>query len=50
MAVVTLDGGASSSQLGGQTISYVQQLVAQTVNGAPDTLITTHLLRVLNDF
>ena len=50
MAVVTLDGGASSAQLGGQTISYIQQIVAQTVAGAPDTLITTHLLRVLNDF
>ncbi len=50
MALITLDGGVSSSALGGQTIAYVQQLVAQQVAGAPDTLISTHLQRVLTDF
>ncbi|MDP9112280.1 MAG: hypothetical protein M3O20_01205 [Acidobacteriota bacterium] len=50
MAVITLDGGASSAALGGQTITYVQQMVAQQIGGAPDTLIGSHLTRVLNDF
>lgn len=50
MANVTLDGGQSSAALGGQTITYVAQMVAQQVGGAPDTLIQSHLLRVLNDF
>jgi hypothetical protein len=50
MPVVTLDGGASSAALGGQTITYVQQYVAQQVPGAPDTLISSTLVRVLNDF
>lgn len=50
MAIVTLDGGQSSSALGGQTITYVAQMVAQQVAGAPDTLILSHLTRVLNDF
>jgi hypothetical protein len=50
MALVTLDGGQSSAALGGQTISYISLLVAQTVSGCPDTLIQTHLARVLVDF
>lgn len=50
MALVTLDGGQSSSALGGQTITYVEQNVAQMVQGAPDSLIQTHLQRVLRDF
>lgn len=50
MAVVTQDGGASSAALGGQTIAYVSQMVAQQCAGAPDTLIQSHLTRVLNDF
>lgn len=50
MAQVTLDGGQSSAALGGQTISYISLLVAQQVGGAPDTLIQTHLTRILNDF
>jgi hypothetical protein len=50
MAQVTLDGGQSSVALGGQTITYVEQSVAQLVGGAPDTLIQTQLQRVLNDF
>ncbi len=50
MAIVTLDAGQSSSALGGQTVAYVQQFVAQTIQGAPDSLISTHLQRVLNDF
>jgi hypothetical protein len=50
MAIITLDGGQSSAALGGQTITYVQQMVAQQVAGAPDTLIGAHLTRVLNDF
>jgi hypothetical protein len=50
MAVITLDGGASSAQLGGQTITYVAQMVAQQISGAPDTLIQSQLTRVLNDF
>ena len=50
MAQVTLDGGASSAALGGQTITYVEQMVAQQVGGCPDTLIESHLTRVLNDF
>ncbi len=50
MAIVTLDGGQSSSALGGQTTTYAQQVVSQTIAGAPDTLVQTHLLRTLNDF
>ena len=50
MAQVTLDGGQSSVSLGGQTITYVAQYVAQQVSGAPDTLIESVLTRVLNDF
>jgi hypothetical protein len=50
MAQVTLDGGASSAALGGQTVTYVAQMVAQQVQGCPDTLIQSHLTRVLNDF
>ncbi len=50
MAQVTLDGGASSAALGGQTVTYVAQMVAQQVAGCPDTLIQSHLTRVLNDF
>ena len=50
MALITIDGGQSSSALGGQTIAYVEQIVAQTIQGAPDSLIQTHLQRVLNDF
>lgn len=50
MAQVTLDGGQSSAALGGQTITYVAQYVAQQVPGAPDTLIESTLTRVLTDF
>jgi hypothetical protein len=50
MPVVTLDGGASSAALGGQTITYVKQMVAQQIAGAPDTLIASTLQRVLSDF
>ncbi len=50
MPIVTLDGGQSSAALGGQTVAYVQQSVAQMVGGAPDSLIQTQLQRVLNDF
>jgi hypothetical protein len=50
MAIITLDGGQSSSALGGQTITYVAQYVAQQIAGAPDTLIRSTLTRVLNDF
>ena len=50
MAQVTLDGGQSSAALGGQTITYVAQYVAQQIGGAPDTLIESTLTRVLNDF
>jgi len=50
MAQGTLDGGQSSAALGGQTITYVSQYVAQQVPGAPDTLIQSILTRVLNDF
>lgn len=50
MAQITLDGGQSSAALGGQTITYVAQYVAQQIAGAPDTLIESTLTRVLNDF
>lgn len=50
MAQVTQDGGQSSAALGGQTITYVAQYVAQQIAGAPDTLIESTLTRVLNDF
>lgn len=50
MAIVTLDGGQSSAALGGQTILYVSQFVAQQIPGAPDTLIQSMLTRILNDF
>ena len=50
MAIVTLDGGQSSAALGGQTIQYVEQLVAMQVAGASDTLITAMLQLVLADF
>lgn len=50
MAIVTQDGGQSSAAVGGQTITYVAQMVAQQCAGAPDTLIQAHLTRVLNDF
>lgn len=50
MAIITLDGGQSSAALGGQTIQYVEQLVAQHVAGAPDTLISSILQQVLRDF
>jgi hypothetical protein len=50
MAQVTQDGGQSSAALGGQTIAYVSQYVAQQIAGAPDTLIESTLTRVLNDF
>lgn len=50
MAIVTLDGGQSGVALGGQTLDYVQQLVAQQVQGAPDTLIAAQLQLVAREF
>lgn len=50
MPIVTLDGGQSSVALGGQTMDYVAQLVAQQIQGAPDTLIQTQLQQVAREF
>lgn len=50
MPIVTLDGGQSSAALGGQTIAYVSQLVAQHVPGAPDQLISSMMLLVMREF
>jgi hypothetical protein len=50
MAIITLDGGQSSSAEGGQTLQFFINLIAQQVGGAPDTLITTQLLLVLREF
>ncbi len=50
MAIVTLDGGSSSTALGGQVIEYVTNLVLQQCPGAPDQLVRTHLAQVLREF
>lgn len=50
MPIVTLDGGQSSVALGGQTMDYVAQLVAQQLQGAPDTLIQSQLQLVAREF
>lgn len=50
MPIVTLDGGQSSVALGGQTMDYVAQLVAQQIQGAPDPLIASQLQLVAREF
>lgn len=50
MATVTLDGGQSSSAIGGQTIDYITKLVLQEVHGAPDGLVRSKLQLTLRDF
>lgn len=50
MAIATLDGGQSSSALGGQVIEYVINLVLMQIPGAPDQLVRTQLAQVLREF
>lgn len=50
MAQVTLDGGQSSQQLGGQTLEYITQHVLLQCPGAPDTLVQAQLQLVAREF
>jgi hypothetical protein len=50
MPIITLDGGQSSSALGGQLVPYIKQLVAMQIPGAPDNLIDATLALVLREF
>jgi hypothetical protein len=50
MAIVTFDGGQSTSATNAQSTTYVAQLVAQQMPAAPDTLIASTLQLVLREF
>lgn len=50
MATVVLDGGQSSSAIGGQTIDYIVSLVLQEVSGAPDGLVRSKLQLAMREF
>lgn len=50
MASVTLDGGQSSSAIGGQTVDYIVNLLLQELQGAPDGLVRSKLQLVMREF
>jgi hypothetical protein len=50
VASVTLDGGQSSSAIGGQTIDYIVTLILQEMNGVPDGLARSKLQLVMREF
>jgi hypothetical protein len=50
MASVTLDGGQSSSAIGGQTIDYITNLLLQELSGAPDGLVRSKLQLTMREF
>lgn len=50
MASVTLDGGQSSSAIGGQTIDYITKLLLQELQGAPDGLVRSKLQLTMREF
>jgi len=50
MALVTVDGGQSSSAVAGRTLQYMGAIAAQQLSGAPDTLIQSQLVLTLRHF
>ena len=50
MAIVTLDGGQSSSAVAGQTAQYIHQQAILQLPGCPDTLVDAQLQLTLKHF